>query len=142
MSAFSSAAFSTSAFSISAFDFGSTPPTPPAGGGSGNPNYHYKTPYSKLREEEYHRKILTEQREELNRIEYELAEAERSRQEQLAKIAVKRMAKNAAKKQAVLEARLQDEINKLLAERAWLIRQIDDEECLLLIMMRKRRRIF
>jgi hypothetical protein len=139
MSAFSSSAFSTGAFSPGAYDFGSSPtptptPTPTVEllGGKAYPARHsYVTPYQKHQEETYQK----DKRENLARIEEELAYAERDRLEKIAEAAAARKAKKAARELAVAGLKLQQEINRLRTERAWLIRQMDDEEALLLLLM-------
>lgn len=100
----------------------------------------YVHPHVKYRDEEAQRERIAQEKARLQRIENELAEAERKRLEALAE-AQKRKAKKAAKQLAALEASLQDEINRLRIERIWLMRRIDDEECALILMLRKKRRL-
>lgn len=142
MSAFSSSGFSTSAFSTNAFDFGSISPSPaPApspgvvllGGGPG-----YERPYrgyvsAEQRRNEYESAL--ERRLELQRIEDELAEAERQRLAAQKRAAAALLAENAAIRVAALEAALQGEINRLRMERDWLIRRLDEEEATIALLM-------
>lgn len=100
-------------------------PVAPSGGW-----YSHHTPYQ-IREQQ-------ERLAELRRIENEITEAEQRKLEALAQqeqLQTTRKYKNAAKKRAVLEATLQDEINALLVEKMRLIRLIDDEESILVLLL-------
>lgn len=140
-SAFQSNCFQGNAFQIKR---GASTPSGPVllGGGPGKEREHVVNPHAfQYRQEQLRRKALEAKQDELKRIDDEIAEAEKRRLAALKRSQAKLLAENAAKKLAVLEASLQDEISRLLAERVWLIRQIDDEECLLILLMCKRRRI-
>jgi hypothetical protein len=129
VASYSSTSFSTDAFSELAFDFGSTPTEETTGRST------YVLPYHKYREEEYQRSVI-ERKAELERVEQELALAEeRKREEEIA--LAKRQLDEAvyAAELAALEARLQDEINRLRMERVWLMRLIDDEEAILVLLL-------
>ena len=82
--------------------------------------YSYAPAYQRYREEEYQRKTLAEKRAALQQIEDEIAQAELA-------------ALEAAREMALIA--LQDEINRLRMERAWLMRQIDDEEAVIVLML-------
>lgn len=139
-------AFQRSAFQRTAFQIkidGAVPPSVELlGGGPGYEKEEVYNPHAfQYRQQELQQRKIAEHRAALQIIDDELAEAERLKQEKLAKQRERLQAKKAAKQLAALEAQLQEEINRLRMERVWLMRQIDDEECIL-IMMIKRRRIF
>ena len=138
MAAFSSSAFSTSAFSELAFDFGGSPPAPspsPDPELLGGKDYSYTTPYSRYREEEYKRRTAEEKRAVIEEIDDKIAEAESRRLAAIKRSKARLLAENAAIKLAALEVTLQEEINRLRIERAWLMRLIDDEEAMLVLLM-------
>lgn len=137
-SAFQNNAFQNNAFQIKR---GATPPPPPAADVVGDSVAPYILPYQKYLSDEYQRNKLAEKQIELKRIDDEIAEAEKRRLAALKRAQANLLAEKAAKRLAAQERKLQDEIDKLRNERAWLIRQIDDEECVLIIMMRKRKRL-
>lgn len=100
----------------------------------GGPGTVYHSPYSKYREEEYQRK-LKEHAAELKQVDKEIADAERRKQEELAELRAKRLARNAAKKIAATEAALQEQINVLRMERVRLMRLMQDEEAILVLLL-------
>lgn len=128
-SAFQSNAFQNNAFQIENNGGVSPTPTPirPSGG--------YALPYSRYE----HLQRIEEQRAELARVEQELSLAEHNKLEKLEAeredLAKLRAKKKAAKQLAALEASLQEEINELRNQRAWLMRLIDDEEAILVLLL-------
>lgn len=78
---------------------------------------------------------IAEKRAEVKRIDTEIAETERKKLAAHKRARAKLMAEKAAKKLAALEATLQEEINRLRIERAWLMRRIDDEEAILVLLL-------
>lgn len=136
-SAFQSNAFQNNAFQI----VRSQAPAPEVVLLGGGPGYERHDSFHafQFRQEELRRQSIAEKQFELKKIDDELAEAEGKRLEAIAKSQAKLMAKNAAKRLAALEASLQQEINRLRMERVWLMRRIDDEECMLVLLMRRRR---
>lgn len=99
----------------------------------------YQTATDRHKEEQYQHSKIAQHREELQRVDDELADAARKQQE-IADNLSKRQAKKAAKQLAALEASLQGEINRLRIERVWLMQRIDDEESILILMLVRRRR--
>lgn len=103
----------------------------------GGKDYSYFTPYQKQREK------IRKERTELQKLDSVLKETERKKQ--LAALSLQ-TAKEQKKKQAAirllkLENDLLEEINRLLAVRAELMRRIREDEAILVIMMMKRRRL-
>lgn len=92
--------------------------------------YVYNTPYQKhieefkRRDEEEARKLAAAER----RLEEHRAEQAR-RKEEL------RFNRNLAREQQALEAAIREEINRILFERAALVRLIDDEEVALVLLL-------
>lgn len=135
-SAFQSNAFQNNAFQIIA----GTQQDILLGGGPGGPRheYHYRSADHGRREREHQQKLLAEHHAELKRVEEDLAETERLRQEALAEKEQRREARKsrkAAMEAAALELELLEEINKLRIQRAWLMRRIDDEEAILVLLL-------
>jgi hypothetical protein len=94
----------------------------------------YVAPYDKYREKQRLLDIA-EAKKELLRVEREMAEAEQARLKALEDAQRVESARNAALMAAALEASLQEEINRLRMERAWLMRWIADEEAVLVLML-------
>lgn len=130
-SAFQSNCFQSNAFQIKRRASAPQQAIRPAGG------YYHPSIYEQSRHD-LRRRALAEERAELNRINDEIAEAEKRRLAAKKRARATLLAEKAAKKLAALEASLQEEISRLRMEQAWLIRRIDDEECILILMMRKK----
>ena len=116
-------AFQWNAFQNNSFQIKAT--AAPAVSGFG-----YKMPYFEYKEAEYQRQKTAKLKKELVSLDREIAEAEKQKLLEL-------QAKNAAE-QAALEALLQEQIDRLRIERIWLMRRIDDEECILILMLKRR----
>jgi hypothetical protein len=94
----------------------------------------YVRPFDEYRDRQ--RKLeIQEAKKELERVEREMAEAEKARLKALEDAQRVESARNAALMAAALEASLQEEINRLRMERAWLMRWIADEEAVLVLML-------
>lgn len=104
------------------------------GGGPGDEYHRRHKSYEHLREEDFHKR-LAERHARLELIDDEIAQAEERKKIAHQRAVSKLVAKNAAKKLAALEARLQEEISRLRNERVWLMRLIDDDEAMLVILM-------
>lgn len=138
-------AFQSNAFQSNAFQIIRSSVTPSndvilLGGGPGREReeYVYNPDAFKHQQERLQLQKLAEEHRKLQLLNDEIAEAERKASENNEKL----KAKKSAKKLAVLEASLQEEINRLRMERIWLIRRINDDEAILILMMMKRKRIF
>lgn len=128
--------FQSSAFQSNAFQIAGSSGVILLGGGPGEDQhvYHKYTSYSELRERAL-RKSLEERNAELRHVEKEIKQKEQRRLIALQRSKAKLAEKDAAFRQAILEATLQDEINKLRMGRAWLMRMINDEETILVLLL-------
>ena len=105
----------------------------------GNDHHHYQTPYQKHRQEIELEEKVNREKTELERLENVLREVERKK-ELAAKNKLIAQAKR-AEALARMEAAYQEEINRLRAIKADLMRRIKEDESILIIfmVMRKRR---
>ncbi len=112
---------------------GATPQPEPDPGWLGGGGYVH--PYIRHRAEEEQREKIQRQKAEIDRLDAEIAEADRKQREASEKRKAEARERREEARLVALKAQLSDEINRLRMERAWLMRQIDDEEAILVLLL-------